>query len=122
MGMFDIILLNPEILPISEEDQQRLVGESFQTKSLENSLGIYRINDDGFLETQWGKNYFDDENDAPDTDAKKWEVVRLTDAVKFYASAKDDGEWFEFVALFEEGELLVVKRVVNIRMAWNKQK
>ncbi len=116
MGMFDTILINKALLPISEEDKLRLEGETFQTKSLECSLDVYRITDDGILETDWNANF---ENAGTNTD-KNWEIIPITDAIKFYTSTKDNGEWFEFVALFDEGKLLIIKRLVEFRKALNK--
>ena len=116
MGMFDTILMNTEKLPVSEADKIRLKGETFQTKSLENSLDVYRITDVGILETDWNSNF---ENSDADSE-QNWEIVPITDSIKFYTSTKDNGEWFEFVALFEEGKLLIIKRVVGFRKVLNK--
>ncbi len=112
--MFDTILINTEKLPISDEDKARLKGEIFQTKSLESSLDVYRITDEGVLETDWNANF---ENAGTNTE-QNWEIVPITDSIKFYTS--DNGEWFEFVALFEEGKLLTIKRIVEFRKVLNK--
>ncbi len=119
MGMFDTILINSKILPVAEEVQNSLKGEDFQTKSLENALNVYRINDDGFLETIFGESFFDEDETDELQKSKDWEIVRLTDAIKFHTYIND--EYFDFVALFEEGKLLIIKRVVDIRTAWNKK-
>ena len=112
--MYDTILINIEKLPISEDEKAILKGESFQTKSLENSLDIYRITDDGILETDWNANF---ENLNTDS-GQHWEIVPITDVIKFHTFTNN--EWFEFVALFEEGKLLIIKRVVEFRKALNK--
>jgi hypothetical protein len=117
MGMFDTILINPKILPISEEDRNNLKEGSFQTKSLENALNVYRINENGFLETIFGESFFDEDETDTLQKSRDWEIVRLTDAIKFHTYIND--EYFNFVALFEEGKLLIIKRVVDIRTAWN---
>jgi len=114
MAMFDTILINPEKLPISEEDKVRLKDETFQTKSLECTLDVYRITDEGIFETDWNANF---ENLGTNTE-QNWEIVPITDAIKFYTAS--NGEWFEFVALFEEGKLLTIKRVVEFRKVLNK--
>ena len=118
MGMFDTVLINATLLPVSEEDKLRLKDETFQTKSLENSLSVYRITDDGILETDWDTNF----GKTSKKDNKNWEIVPITDAIKFYTSATDNGEWFEFVALFENGKLLNIKKIIGIQAAMNKYK
>jgi hypothetical protein len=42
MGIFDTISVNIDLLPISGIDKKRLSGESFQTKSLDNSTKTKR--------------------------------------------------------------------------------
>ena len=118
MGMFDTVLINATFLPVSEEDKLRLKDKTFQTKSLENSLSVYRITDDGTLETDWDTNF----GKISKEESKNWEIVPITDAIKFYTSATDNGKWFEFIALFENGKLLNIKKIIGIQAAMNKYK
>jgi hypothetical protein len=105
MGMFDTILINKALLPISEEDKVRLEGETFQTKSLDSCLNIYLITDDKRLVIDKNAGFGTKQTNT------NWQHLFITDAIKFYTSAKDNNEWFEFVALFDEGKMLVIRRL-----------
>jgi hypothetical protein len=130
MGMFDIIGIKSSMLPISEEDQKRLEDENYQTKSLGESMQHFRITDEGILETDWNRTFWEmsdfswDEQKQQETEPPKenWEIVPITDAISFYTYSKDSNEMFEFVAIFEEGKMLIIKRLVGLNAMRNKYK
>lgn len=130
MGMSDIIGIKSSMLPISEEDQKRMEDENYQTKSLGESMQHFRITDEGILETDWDRTFWEmsdfswDEQKQQETEPPKenWEIVPITDAISFYTYSKDNNEMFEFVALFEEGKMLIIKRLVGLNAVRNKYK
>jgi hypothetical protein len=130
MGMFDTITINASMLPVSEEDQKRLKDGDYQTKSLGESMQHFRITDEGILETDWDKTFWEVSDSSWDEEKQKeaeppkenWEIVPITDAISFYTYSKDNNEVFEFVALFEEGKMLIVKRLVGFNAVRNKYK
>jgi hypothetical protein len=128
MGMFDTITINAAMLPVTEKDRQRLEGHHFQTKSLDESLQHYRITNDGMLETDWDMLWWRLNNSSwgkPRTEElvppeENWEVVKITDSIRFYTHTEDDGEFFEFVAFFELGKMLIIRKLIGIDTVKNK--
>lgn len=109
MGMFDTLLIDIDLLPVSDTDKKRLRNETFQTKSLDSLLQTYRISSDKTFEIDGNSGF----NKTGSKDDELWLPLKITDAVKFYTSAEDNREWFEFVALIDEGKLIVIRRVKN---------
>lgn len=128
MGMFDNLRIDPDLLPVSEEEKKLLAtscaGE-FQTKSLHRDLTMVEITKEGKL--LWAsfdqELYFSDE-DLPEEYLVKegeeslllmggfevpirkitWiEEKEYTGQVKFYDSLGD--LWYEFIAHFSNGKL-----------------
>jgi hypothetical protein len=109
MGMFDTLLIDIDLLPVSDTDKKRLRNETFQTKSLDKSLRTYRINSEKVLEIDNDSGFIKTQSEG----SKVWVPLEITTAVRFYTSAEDNNEWFEFVALIDEGKLLVIRRTKN---------
>lgn len=109
MGMFDTLLIDIALLPVSDTDKKRLRNETFQTKSLDSLLQTYRINSDKTFEIDDNSGF----NKTGSKDDELWLPLKNTDAIKFYTSAEDNREWFEFVALIDEGKLIAIRRVKN---------
>jgi hypothetical protein len=130
MGLFDIITIKSSMLPVSKEDQKRLKDESYQTKSLGESMQYFRITDEGILETDWDRAFWEmsdfswDEQKQQKNEPPKenWEIVPITNAISFYTFSRDNHEMFEFVALFEEGKMLIIKKLVGLNAVRNKYK
>ena len=85
MGMFDTIYcyypLPGDVKPTKPD---------FQTKDLECFLEVYKISKEGFL-TKNGLPYY------------------LYGELNFYTS--ENGEWFEYKALFSDGKLIYIREV-----------
>ena len=130
MGMYDTITINTSMLPVSEKDRIRLEGQHYQTKSLSKSFEYYRITDDGILETDrdmllWSlsnisiSNVKSIERVPP---KENWEIVKITDSIRFYTYTEDDNQYFEFVAFFELGKMLIIRKLIGIESVRNKIK
>ena len=128
--MFDTIEINVAMLPVTEKDRKRLEGQHFQTKSLDESLQHYRITDDGMLETNWDMLWWELNNRTwgkPRTEEsvppeENWEVVKITDSIHFYTHTEDNREFFEFVAFFELGKMLIIRKLIDIDTVKSKIK
>ena len=131
MGMFDTITINASMLPVTKKDRKRLEGQHYQTKSLSESLQHYRITDEGVLETDWdimwwrlnncswGKVQTVEKLPSP---AENWVIVKITDSIRFYTHTEDNNQYFEFVAFFELGKMLIIKKLIGIEAIRNKIK
>lgn len=108
MGMYDTIHINLSQLPVSADDQKRLVDESFQSKSLDCTLSDYYITEEGFLEFIDGESY----GDEPERVHNRVRLADASGSISFYTSTSDD-EWFEFIALFDKGCLGNIIRIPN---------
>lgn len=128
--MFDTITINASMLPVTEKDRKRLEGQHFQTKSLSESLQHYRITDEGILETDrdmllWSlsnisiSNVKSIERVPPE---ENWEIVKITDSIRFYTHTEDNNQYFEFVAFFELGKMLIIRKLIGIEAVRNKRK
>lgn len=130
MGMFDTITINASMLPVSEKDRKRLDGQHYQTKSLGESLQHYRITDEGVLETDWDMLWWTLNNCSwgkvekvkKEPPEENWEIVKITDSIRFYTYTEDNNEYFEFVAFFELGKMLIIRKLVGIEAIRNKIK
>jgi hypothetical protein len=121
MGMFDTIIINTDLLPISEEEKELLSKTNFQTKSLDNALFTYRITNDGFLEyLVSSRNFGIKESFSPETD--HWKRINdIHGYVSFYTSSRKNNEWFEFVAKFTDGKLVEIFRNQGHRYEGNRK-
>ena len=130
MGMFDTITINASMLPVTEKDRKRLEGQHYQTKSLNESLQHYRITDEGVLETDWDMLWWELNNCSwgkvklveKVPPQENWVIVKITDSIRFYTYAEENNEYFEFVAFFELGKMLIIRRLIGIDAVRNKIK
>ncbi|WP_146199079.1 hypothetical protein [Arcicella aurantiaca] len=128
--MYDTITINVAMLPVTEKDRKRLEGQHFQTKSLDESLQHYRITDDGMLETDWDMLWWELNNytwGKPRTEEsvppeENWEVVKITDSIHFYTHTENNRDFFEFVAFFELGKMLIIRKLIDIDTVKSKIK
>ena len=130
MGMYDTITINAAMLPVTEKDRKRLEGQHYQTKSLVESLQHYRITDEGVLETDWDMLWWELNNCSwgkvqtveKMPPQENWVIVKITDSIRFYTYAEENNEYFEFVAFFELGKMLIIRRLIGIDAVRNKIK
>ena len=130
MGIYDTITINSSMLPVSEKDRKSLEGQHYQTKSLSKSFEYYRITDDGILETDrdmllWSLSNISISNvksigRVPPKE--NWEIIKITDSIRFYTYTEDDNQYFEFVAFFELGKMLIIRKLTGIESVRNKIK
>ena len=103
MGMFDHVKIHLSQLPINQQEYDLLSKEEsldFQTKDFECLLATYKITDKGLLFHA----------DLPlEMDKQDWvQISHFTGVFEFYTSLKD--HWFEFAAMFEDGQLVKIVR------------
>ena len=130
MGMYDTITINAAMLPVTEKDRKRLEGQHYQTKSLGESLQHYRITDQGVSETDWDMLWWELNNCSwgkvqtveKMPPQENWVIVKITDSIRFYTYAEENNEYFEFVAFFELGKMLIIRRLIGIDSVRNKIK
>ena len=53
---------------------------------------------------------------------ENWVIVKITDSIRFYTHAEDNNEYFEFVAFFELGKMLIIRKLIGIEAIRNKRK
>lgn len=53
---------------------------------------------------------------------ENWVIVKITDSIRFYTYTEESNEYFEFVAFFELGKMLIIKRLIGIDSVRNKIK
>lgn len=95
MGMYDIFIVDPSRLPISEQDKNNLKTD-FQTKDFDNMLHTYEVENDKLFVTERGL--------QPNSKPK---AVDFTGVIVFY-NYNLYGDWLEFTANFVDGRLLQV--------------
>jgi len=120
MGMFDDIIVPKSYLKdILDKKDERLFDtyHKFQTKDLENSLGVYKVYRNQLYKqsrAEWM------EKAALDASKPKWDKITDTIEVNFYndITTRDGDEcWFEFQFKFVNGKLdskeLIDKIITN---------
>lgn len=102
MGMFDNLHIDIDKLPLSPE-QKLLIGDDpgWQTKDLDCVLNDLYITDDGELKEFSG---FSEEKES------EMRTIPFHGNLRFYTSA--NGDWWEFIASFDNGKLLEIRRNV----------
>ncbi len=109
MGMYDHLLINKELLPITQEEKDKISeGEVYQTKNFDNAMDKYEILDNGDLKVTRATWYKDDKQ--VDT-----EIIPYHGIINFYTyigapNSYKDEEWFEFQAKFTDGKLVEIRR------------
>lgn len=93
MGMFDTVIVNKDLLPITQSEKLSIKGD-FQTKDFDCMLGNIYIKDDGFL-------YVYDLN----------RIYNIPCSMYFYTHNMYN-EWFEFYTEFDNnGKMININRV-----------
>ena len=116
MGLYDTIHIPKRFLPLTKKELEVLESEDFQTKSFGQSLLEFRVNDDKMFEFNWRS----DESKEIENDT--WEMIPLTDAVHFSVYFTIELDRLDLLAIFENGKMRAVKRVVGFNKALNKPK
>ena len=114
MGMFDDIIVPKSYLKnlLTKKQEKLMKDNSYQTKSLENFLGQYKIHRQKLYLKRGGVFQPDKKGKA------KWDFIPHTGSVDFYDSVKDDSGntwWIEFSFLFREG-VLDSRRIVKFEI------
>ncbi len=108
MGMFDDISVPAHLLPILATDQPAFENAKFQTRSLANTMGVYRITPDGFLE----RNIFRTGAWQREPDAHGYLIFYGSNPTQ--TRTLPDGRvvegWTEFEAKFTDGKLLSIRQ------------
>ena len=114
MGMFDYMHVNLTLLPLAEEERNRLIGnEGFQPKSLNRDLTDYYITEDGYLEMTPGPD-FSDEDWIINPLNERFRISDANGTINFYTSVRDETyAYFEFEALFLNGHLQSIRYLGN---------
>lgn len=92
MGMFDYVKINKKFLP----ESIREIKAEWQTKNHDKLLNLLTIEEDGKL-------YIDNTVDNLVKQGER-KFLAYTGEIRFYDSI--DNVWWEFVAFFEQGNLL----------------
>jgi hypothetical protein len=116
MGLYDTIHIPKRFLPLTKEELEVVESENFQTKSLGQSLLEFRVNDDKIFEFNWRS------DDSKEIQKDTWEMIPLTDAIHFSAYLTNEFQRINLLALFENGKLKTVKRVIVFNETLNKPK
>jgi len=123
MGMFDYLIIDTSMLPISDEEKI-ILGDKpgWQTKDFDNVMTEIYITNDGELKiNQWEYEVVPkEERPHPDGDGiaglagslrrsnEELETIPYHGYVNFYNSI--NREWYEFRAKFTDGKLIEIKR------------
>ena len=119
MGMFDDIIVPKSYLKgLLTKEQEKLVKDNnYQTKSLENGLGQYKIHKQKLFindKSLWNSKPPDTEQRSKSTSQKypyekgRWIVRSFNGAVNFYTTFRDKNDntwWAEFNFFFADGVL-----------------
>ena len=113
--MFDDIIVPKSYLKnlLTKKQEKLMKGDkTFQTKSLENILGFYKVYRQKLYLRRDGVFQAEKKGKA------KWDFIPHTGSVDFYDSVKDDSGntwWIEFSFLFREG-VLDSRRIVKFEI------
>lgn len=100
MGMFDTLICNVE-------ETREHWGLTFQTKDLDQSLGMYKLTSDGLYKL---KNYDEPGELKSKSESQQKEFKQdYTGKLRFY-TYDDNAKWVEYWALLDEGEVLWIKK------------
>ena len=116
MGLYDTIHIPKRFLPLTKKELEVLESEDFQTKSFGQSLLEFRVNDDKMFEFNWRS------DESKEIENYTWEMIPLTDAVHFSVYFTIELDRLDLLAIFENGKMKAVKRVVGFNEALNKPK
>lgn len=116
MGLYDTIHIPKKFLPLTKKEVEFLESEDFQTKSFGQSLLEFRVNEEKIFEFNWRS------DESKDIENDMWEMIPLTDAVHFSVYFTNELERTDLLAVFENGKMKTVKRVVGFNEALNKPK
>jgi hypothetical protein len=115
MGVCDTIYIPKRFLPLTKKELEFVESENFQTKSLGQRLLEFRVNDDKMFE-------FNLSSGSDESEHTTWDIVHLTDAIHFSVYFTNELQRVDLLAIFENGKLKTMKRVVSFNEALNKPK
>lgn len=100
MGMYDIIIIDLEQLPINPDDRWLLEEAEFQTKDLGNQLAVYEIRKKGkiSLKSHWN------------TTGTPPSCRNLCGEIEFYSDDLN-GDFWTFRAEFIDGKMVSISHV-----------
>lgn len=116
MGLYDTINIPKKFLPLTKREIESLDSEDFQTKSFGQLLLEFRVNEDKIFEFNWRS------DESKEIGKDTWEMIPLTDAVHFSVYFINSSRRVDLLAVFENGKMETVKRVVCFTEALNKPK
>jgi hypothetical protein len=116
MGLYDTIHIPKRFLPLTKKELEVVESEDFQSKSFGQLLLEFRVNDNKMFEFNWRS------DESKEIEEDTWEMIPLTDAVHFSVYFTNDFNRVELLAVFENGKMKTVKRVVCFEVALNKPK
>ena len=117
MGMFDDFL-DDQTVHICPKCKQKQIA--FQTKDLDCTLGLYRINTEGYIEQMERKFREPRPDEQYDIGGMKlplmvsdnvgWKEMSFTGSINFYSPCDECGLWwFELVCLVKHGKVIDIE-------------
>jgi hypothetical protein len=124
MGLYDYLLIDTKMLPVTDEEKI-IIGDEplWQTKDFDNLMTEIYITDDGELKiNKWEYEFVPkEERPYPDNDGfmgmigslKRNHVRLVTIPHHGYVNfgSQVNGKWYEFNAKFTDGKLVEIKRI-----------
>lgn len=124
MGMFDWLMINTDLLPVSDAEK-RVIGDNpgWQTKDLDNAMFTANITDSKILTIERFDLDIVPKNERPYPQAKGLKgtigmckrvnettvILDYNGILCFYSDVGND--WYEFHAHFKNGRMINIKRV-----------
>jgi hypothetical protein len=116
MGLYDTIHIPKKFLPLTKKESEFVESEDFQTKSFGQSLLEFRVNEDKMFEFNWRS------DESKEIEEDTWEMIPLTDALSFSVHFTNELRRLDLLAVFENGKMKMVKRVICFVEALNMPK
>jgi hypothetical protein len=116
MGLYDTIHIPKKFLPLKKNEIEFVESEDFQTKSFGQSLLEFRVNEEKMFEFNWRS------DESKEIEEDTWEMIPLTDALSFSVYFTNELRRLDLLAVFENGKMKMVKRVIWFVEALNMPK
>jgi hypothetical protein len=96
MGMYDVVKVEPELLPVSKLIRKRILKENveWQTKDLDNCLANIEITKDGRLTETISEETFD---------------LDYHGIFEFYGNVGN--KWYSFLVKYTDGQLVLIIKI-----------
>jgi hypothetical protein len=106
MGLYDTIHIPKKFLPLTKKElQEDVESENFQTKSFNQRLLEFRVNEDKMFEINWRS------DESKEIEEDTWEIISLTDAIHFSVYFINSNHRVDLLSVFENGKMKTVKEL-----------